>query len=54
MGISFAGLLQLIFLYRFVKKYYVINFDFKFKITNKVKFFLKNYYQVFFPQELPK
>jgi len=40
-GISIAGLLQLIFLYRFVKKYYVLDFDFKFKITNKVKFFFK-------------
>ena len=40
-GISIAGLLQLIFLYRFVKKYYVLNFNFKFKITNKVKFFFK-------------
>ena len=40
-GISFAGLLQLIFLYRFVKKYYVLDFDFKFKITNKVKIFFK-------------
>ena len=40
-GISFAGLLQLIFLYKFVKKYYVIDFDFKFKITNKVKIFFK-------------
>jgi len=38
-GISIAGLLQLIFLYRFVKKFFV--FDFKFKITNKVKFFFK-------------
>ncbi|MFL2897305.1 MAG: murein biosynthesis integral membrane protein MurJ, partial [Candidatus Pelagibacter sp.] len=40
-GISLAGLLQLIFLYRFVKKYYVINFDLKIKITNKVKIFFK-------------
>ena len=40
-GISVAGLLQLIFLHKFVKKYYVLNFDFKFKITNKVKFFFK-------------
>ena len=40
-GISLAGLLQLIFLYRFVKKYYVIDFDLKFKITNKVKIFFK-------------
>ncbi len=40
-GISLAGLLQLIFLYRFVKKYYVINFVLKFKITHKVKIFFK-------------
>ena len=40
-GISLAGLLQLIFLYRFVKKYFVIDFDVKFKITNKVKIFFK-------------
>ncbi len=40
-GISFAGLLQLIFLYRFVKKYYVIDFDLKFKINDKVKIFFK-------------
>ena len=53
-GVSAAGLLQLIFLYRFVKKFYVINLNFKFKIDNKVKFFLKNFYQVFFLQELHK
>jgi len=40
-GVSIAGLLQLIFLYKFVKKFYVINFNFKFKINNKVKFFFK-------------
>jgi len=40
-GVSIAGLLQLIFLYRFVKKYYALVFDFRFKITNKVKFFFK-------------
>ena len=40
-GVSIAGLLQLIFLYRFVKKFYVINLSFKFKIDNKVKFFFK-------------
>jgi putative peptidoglycan lipid II flippase len=28
-------------LYRFVKKFYVINLNFKFKIDNKVKFFFK-------------
>jgi putative peptidoglycan lipid II flippase len=40
-GISLAGLLQLFFLYRFVKKYYIVNFELKFKINNKVKFFFK-------------
>ena len=40
-GVSIAGLLQLIFLYKFVKKYYALDFDFRFKITNKVKFFFK-------------
>ena len=38
---SIAGFLQLIFLYKFVKKFYTVEFEFKFKITNKVKFFFK-------------
>ena len=40
-GVSIAGLLQLIFLYKFVKKFYLIKLDFKIKITDKVKFFFK-------------
>ena len=40
-GVSLAGLLQLIFLYRFVKKFYSVKFNFKFKINNKVKIFFK-------------
>ena len=40
-GVSIAGFLQLIFLYKFVKKFYVIRFNFKLKINNKVKFFFK-------------
>ena len=40
-SVTLAGLLQLIFLYRFVRKFYVIKFNFKFKINNKVKFFFK-------------
>ena len=40
-GVSLAGFLQLIFLYKFVKKYYVFKFDFKIKINDKVKFFFK-------------
>jgi putative peptidoglycan lipid II flippase len=40
-GVSTAGLLQFVFLYKFVKKFYAIEFNFKIKITNKVKFFFK-------------
>jgi len=40
-GVSLAGCLQMFFLYKFVKKFYLIQFNFKFKITNKVKFFFK-------------
>jgi putative peptidoglycan lipid II flippase len=40
-GVSAAGLLQLIFLYGFAKKFYIINLNFKFKIDSKVKFFFK-------------
>ena len=40
-GVSIAGFLQLIFLHKFVKKFYEIKFNFKLKINNKVKFFFK-------------
>ncbi len=40
-GVSIAGFLQLIFLYKFVKKFYVIRLNFKIRINNKVKFFFK-------------
>ena len=40
-GVSIAGLLQLIFLYKFASKFYVTNFTFKFKFDNKVKNFFK-------------
>jgi putative peptidoglycan lipid II flippase len=40
-GVSFAGILQLFFLYRFVKKFYFIKFNFRIKISNKVKKFFK-------------
>jgi putative peptidoglycan lipid II flippase len=40
-GVSIAGFLQLIFLYKFVKKFYVIKLNFKFIINSKVKFFFK-------------
>jgi len=40
-GVSIAGFLQVIFLYKFVKKFYRIefNFNFNFKIKNNVKIF---------------
>ncbi len=40
-GVSIAGLLQLIFLYRFVRKFYYIKFNFKLKCNSKVKIFFK-------------
>ena len=40
-GVSLAGFLQLIFLYKFVSKYYSLDFNLKFKVNNKVKFFFK-------------
>ncbi|MDA9650979.1 murein biosynthesis integral membrane protein MurJ [Candidatus Pelagibacter sp.] len=40
-GVSLAGILQLIFLYKYVKKFYELKFDFKIKINNKVKIFFK-------------
>ncbi len=40
-GVSIAGILQFLFLYKFVSKYYSLEINFKFKITSKVKFFFK-------------
>ncbi len=40
-GVSLAGILQLLFLYKFVFKYYSLKFDFKIKVNNKVKIFFK-------------
>ncbi len=40
-GVSIAGFLQLLFLYKFVKKFYQVTFNFKLKINNKVKLFFK-------------
>jgi putative peptidoglycan lipid II flippase len=40
-GVTLAGLLQLIFLYFFVKKYFNFRFNFKLSINNKIKFFFK-------------
>ena len=40
-AVTIAGLLQLIFLYFFVKKFFKLNFNFKFKISKNVKIFFK-------------
>ncbi len=40
-GVSLAGLLQLLFLYKFVKKHYSLKINFKIKTNNEVKNFFK-------------
>ncbi len=40
-GVSLAGLLQFLFLYYFVKKFFSVRFNFNFKIREKVKTFFK-------------
>ena len=40
-GVSVAGLLQLLFLYKFVSRHYSLEFNFKIKLSNKVKIFFK-------------
>ena len=40
-GISLAGFLQFIFLYKYALKYFTIKLSFKLKISNKIKFFFK-------------
>jgi putative peptidoglycan lipid II flippase len=40
-GVSFAGILQLIFLYNFVKKFYSLKFNFQIQVNDKVKTFFK-------------
>tara|TARA_A100001015_G_scaffold34656_1_gene38380 strand:- start:5080 stop:6609 length:1530 start_codon:yes stop_codon:yes gene_type:complete len=41
-GVSTAGILQLLFLYKFTKKFYSLEFNFKIKVNSKIKkFFTK-------------
>ncbi len=40
-GVSLAGLLQLVFLYNFVQKYYTFNFNFSFSLNKRVKIFFR-------------
>ena len=40
-GVTLAGIIQLLFLVYFTKRYYKLNFYFKLKLTRKVRFFFK-------------
>ncbi len=40
-GVSFAGLVQFVFLYKFVKKFYLVKLNVSFRINNNVKVFFK-------------
>src|SRR6056300_1782431 len=40
-GVSIAGILQLFFLYFFVKNFFILKFNFQIKISEKVKIFFK-------------
>ncbi len=42
-GVSFAGLIQLIFIYFFAKQHFSPNFNIRFKITNKIKIFYNKF-----------
>ena len=47
-GVSIAGLLQLVFLYHFAKKFYFIRLNFNFKIDNKIKIFFQKTFTKYF------
>jgi len=53
-GVTLSGLIQLLFLIFFTKKFYKPTIKFKIIINSKIKFFLKDFYQVYFHQVLPK
>ena len=40
-GVSFAGILQIVFVYKFVSKVYSLKLNFKVKVDNKIKIFFK-------------
>ncbi len=42
-GVSISGLIQLIFVYFFAKKYFSPNFNFRLKITKKIKLFFNKF-----------
>ena len=47
-AVTISGFIQLIFLYIFVKKFYLPKINFKIRVDSKVKFFLENCFQVYF------
>ena len=51
-GVTFAGIIQLIFLIYFTSNFYKPKLKFNFKISSKVKFFSLNYCQASFHLEL--
>ena len=50
-AVSLGGLIQLIFLIIFTKKYYVPSIEFKIKLNRKLKYFFKNFYLAFYHLE---
>ena len=53
-GVHFPGIIQMIFLIFFTKKYYKPSIEFKTKLSKKVKFFFKKLFPSIFLQELHK
>ena len=47
-GVSFAGLLQLMFLYKYVSRHYSLKFNLQLRANDKVKFFFKKLLPSFF------
>jgi len=53
-AVTFAGIIQFIFLIIFTRKYFYPDLNFNFQIDKKIKFFLGNSYQAYFHLGLPK
>ena len=47
-GVTIAGIIQLLFLIYVSKKYYKLSFNFSFKLSSKVKYFLKTLPSILF------
>ena len=47
-GVTIAGIIQLFFLIYITKSFYKPALNYTLKLSNKVKFFLKNFYQAFY------